>query len=84
MSKENQIPTAEEFLRQKPFIHGMTRSDQIIAMIEFAKLHVKQALKKASEKANLTDFACEFLQEGSTNAIDKESILKAYPENLIK
>lgn len=39
------IPTAEAFLNQKPFIHGMTRGDQQIAMIEFAKLHVENFTK---------------------------------------
>lgn len=34
------MKTAEEFLLQKPFILGMTRADQVIAMIEFAKMHV--------------------------------------------
>lgn len=52
--------------------------------IEFAKFHVEAALKEASEKASLTDFAHEFLQEGADDAIDKESILNAYPLENIK
>lgn len=41
------IPSAEEFLKQKPFINGMTREDQQTAMIEFTKLHVIKALTNA-------------------------------------
>lgn len=52
-------------------------------MSAFAKYHVKLALKRASEKAELTDFAYEFLQEGASDAIDKSSILNAYPDDLI-
>ena len=48
------------------------------------RLYVEAALKAASEKARLTDFAYEFLQEGAGDAIDKESILNAYPLDNIK
>ena len=76
------MKTAEEFLLQKPFIHGMTRADQAIAMIEFAKLHVKEALKQASEKAqayNKPKFSSDINPQ-----VDMESILNAYPlENII-
>ena len=47
-----------------------------LTAIEFAKFHVKQALLQASENAIYT-FELE-------NVIDKESILTAYPEHLIK
>jgi hypothetical protein len=43
------------------------------------KHYVTEALKVASEKASLTEFATEFLQEGASDAIDKDSILNAYP-----
>ena len=46
------------------------------AMIEFAKMHVEEALKQASEQVYVSDTVfCE---------IDRDSILKAYPLNLIK
>ena len=46
------------------------------AMIEFAKLHVKEALKQASEKVYVSDTVfCE---------IDRDSILNAYPLENIK
>ena len=76
------MKTAEEFLLQKPFIHGMTRADQAIAMIEFAKLHVKEALKQASEKAqayNKPKFSSDINPQ-----VDMESILNSYPlENIV-
>ena len=81
------MKTAEEFLLQNPFIHGMTRADQAIAMIEFAKLHVKEALKQASENATVTPIDHEEISEGSFRPIwgvDDESILNAYPLENIK
>jgi len=56
------IQTAEELGNK----HGMT-DKQKLAMIEFAKLHVKQALEAAN----------------NTVVRDKYSILNCYPENLI-
>ena len=81
------MKTAEEFLLQKPFILGMTRADQVIAMIEFAKMHVQEALKQASEKAFVTPIDHEEISEGSFIPIwgvDDESILNAYPLENIK
>ena len=84
-SVENKIPTAEEFfisvVGENPDEFNRSIKE---CMIEFAKLHVEAALKEASEKASLTDFAYEFLQEGAPDAIDKETILKAYPLENIK
>ena len=46
------------------------------AMIEFAKMHVKEALKQASEQVYVSDTVfCE---------IDRDSILNAYPLENIK
>ena len=89
-SVENKIPTAEEFFDSSSLkISNDTEYKYIQKVIkekaiEFAKLHVEAALKEASEKASLTDFAYEFLQEGAPDAIDKETILKAYPLDNIK
>jgi hypothetical protein len=44
-------------------------------MIEFAKIHVKAALKAASEKVKITDYGY---------SIDTNSILNSYPESNIK
>ena len=85
----DKIPTAEEFLLQKPFIHGMTRNDQAIVMIEFAKSHVQEALKQASEKAN-TIVHKHIHDENEIDGyvlidiIDKNSILNAYSIENIK
>ena len=85
----NTIPTAEEFLNQKPFIHGMTRLDQQIAMIEFAKLHVKAALEAAYKNAEVRvtenalieeGYCCSTYDDGVFSvACDSNSILNAYP-----
>lgn len=81
-SVEDKIPSAEELWMDKT---GNTpNQEEFTAMIEFAKLHVEAALKEASEKVSLTDFAWEFLQEGAYDAIDKDTILNAYPLNNIK
>lgn len=75
-------------------IDKLTRSDEYPSnfiseteieeiMIEFAKLHVKQALKQASESADVIfdDGQCETNQAYS---VDKDSILNSYPLDLIK
>lgn len=57
------------------------------AMIEFAKLHVTAALKKASEKATVTPIDHEEISEGSFRPIwgvDDDSILNSYPLDNIK
>jgi hypothetical protein len=92
------IPTADEFLRQKPFINGMKRGDQQVAMIEFTKLHVQAALESAYKNSIMY----KDLGEGEDGkicyemgdifydeydypiAISKNSILNAYPLENIK
>jgi hypothetical protein len=51
------------------------------AMIEFAKLHVQEALKAADEKAKTTVVDYEFELEPPTPiwGVDSDSILNAYP-----
>lgn len=93
----NEIPTAEEFLQNhhqiSHFYNDETDkmccfSDDVHkAMIEFAKLHVKAALEKAAENATVTPIDHEEISEGSFRPIwgvDENSILEAYPEDLIK
>lgn len=74
------IPTAKKLLEQSVDVHKYG-ADVEEAMIEFAKLHVKKALKVAAENAkeygNLTHRLPIY-------NLDKESILNAYPETLIK
>lgn len=88
------IPTAEELYLKTVFPTSFeNRPDEIKLwfettpnakqsveiMISFAKLHVEQALKKASEKAQIQmdehDLSC---------SVNKNSILNAYPLNNIK
>jgi len=53
--------------------------DVKMAMIEFAQEHAKAQVEAIINNVSLTDFASEFLQEGASEAIDKDSILTAYP-----
>jgi len=75
----DKILTAKEFLNSKNYWHS---EDYIPLLQKFAKLHVKAALEAASKKAELKiDFSMSELPEGKIN---KDSILNAYPEDLIK
>jgi hypothetical protein len=68
------IPTAEKFLRGKPFSIESIHSN----MIQFAKLHVEAALKAASEDVELETYG------SFGNSVNKDSILNAYPIENIK
>ena len=57
--------------------HIGTAKDIKTAMIEFAKLHVKEALQKAYENADLEYY-------GDEVCYNKDSILNAYPLENIK
>ena len=81
------IPTAEEILNNTFELHkyrmafspyGDSEEAVFEAMIEFAKLHVEQALKEASEKATTDGYGDGYA------GIDEESILTAYPLENIK
>jgi hypothetical protein len=84
---ENNIPTAEEFYDKKD-INGLPMSFNE-KMIEFAKLHVQEALKEASEKVRQIEDP--YAYTGNTGSeypadyiVDKDSILNAYPLTNIK
>lgn len=67
------IPTAEKFeLNSKYGVHK--------TMIEFAKLHVKAALKEALESIPCLGSSSDI----ATYAEVEEAVLNAYPETLIK
>jgi hypothetical protein len=51
-------------------------------MIEFAKLHVEQALKLASKKAKIVDVGIDYAI--TEWVVDKDSILNSYPIENIK
>jgi hypothetical protein len=83
------IPTAEEFLEDFDYKNQELGTDINYPMIErcmveFAKLHVKAALKEASENVDINKEYYESLQEGSNGGIDMETILSAYPFENIK
>ena len=83
-----QLPTAKEFLWNGTIItqgdtepYGRLPNDKVpLVMIEFAKLHVQQALESAAEKAYFRDFN-NYVCHSEEN---KKSILNAYPLDNIK
>jgi hypothetical protein len=78
MKNCNLLPTAEQFLNRDE--SGVfTEVDIVQAMIEFAKLHVKLALKAASENAQTE---CD--EGGELGFVNKETVLDAYPLTNIK
>ena len=84
-SVEDTIPTAEDVLVRIMSSLKMDYSiDELNEIDPDLVSYLVEELKAASEKARLTDFAYEFLQEGAYDAIDKESILNAYPLDNIK
>jgi hypothetical protein len=72
--------TVKEFMYSKNYWHY---EDYYPLLIEFAKLHVTEALKAASEHAEL-DYGNGRCIECGSNKIDEQSILAAYPLDLIK
>jgi hypothetical protein len=84
------VPTAEEFLRGKPFSIESIHSNMIV----FAAMHVRAALKEASENAEVRITENALNEEGScyttyddgviSATCDKKSILNAYPLENIK
>lgn len=85
---ENKILTADEFLQDLQSEYEKTGEYKMYFAIdipnklrEFAKLHVEAALKAASEKADGIDGDNFYIPN---TAIDKESILNAYPLTNIK
>jgi hypothetical protein len=78
--------TAEDFLilkGDKNFRLSMSGEYISDIMIDFAKIHVTEALRQASEKAeSIEGWNTGF--SGSASSIDKDSILNAYPLDKIK
>jgi hypothetical protein len=79
------LPTAEEIL-QKHVPNRYTKENSWKnAMIEFAKLHVEQALKEASEKAKIKyEYSGNTGSEYCYEYVDQNSILNSYPLTNIK
>jgi hypothetical protein len=87
--------TAEDMFKANPIIpEGVTRQACIAFMKTFAKMHVTEALRQASEKSKFkVQSHFETIEEinnsiedctGSLVVIDKNSILNAYPLDKIK
>ena len=78
------LMTAKEFCEQKDEEIGEYWSNDYdelpLVLIEFAKMHVKEALYQAANSARIIypNFGCDEVE------INKETILNAYPENLIE
>ena len=91
--------TVEEFLIEKEYplynnFGGLGMYYVKEAMIEFAKYHVQKALKQASEKVfveyidlntdEIFDYTDVITDDDVEVNVNKESILNAYPLDLIK
>lgn len=84
--EKNKIPTAKEYWdsSEENFQDMSLGRNEFPTrvMVEFAKLHVKAALKAASEKADAYNKP-KF--KGDVNpTVDLDSILNAYPDSNIK
>ena len=85
---DKELPTAEELLKNNFLLIENNKTCEahthlvVKQMIEFAKIHVKQALKEASEKALTTWATTDFYD--NNKVVSKNSILKSYPLTNIK
>lgn len=81
------IPTAKDYWDTWSGETSKYTPEEI--MIEFAKFHVEEALRLASQNAKI-DYQSYFFKDGekclfkSDTFVDKQSILTAYPKTLIK
>ena len=80
------IPTAEEFLKNKKYPSYTENGGLGIGfvhklMIEFAKMHVEAALKEASENVKYRE---QLTMQGVQRTFSLNSILNAYPLKNIK
>jgi cytochrome c len=88
----NIIPTAEEFIKNEIGLgfkkEYPTLYNNIIEQIKkFTKLHVKEALEEAANKAEITkayQYTKPFFGSVYKERINKDSILNAYSEDNIK
>lgn len=86
----SKIPTAEELCKKYTRLKSAVAiQDLTECMNEYAKLHVKAALKAAAKNVRTTCLADKFLdaydpsKDAEGDVFTKDSILDAYPENLI-
>ena len=74
------MPTAEDYALST--MQNVDTDDIVNVMIEFAKLHVTEALKQASVKGETKKY--NYGPGGSHIGIERNSILNAYPLENIK
>jgi hypothetical protein len=81
MQNQEIIPTAEEFCQSNSLVDKYGKADKLVAeaMIEFAKLHVEAALKKASKQKTHGMMVVSLFNEEQ-----QKSILNAYSLTNIK
>lgn len=91
--ERGKIPTAKEFLRSRAVPNANGKDDELFDrvsendLIEFAKIHVTSALAAAAKEAKTKS---EWYQSNECpdgfeyDVVDKESILKAYPNENIQ
>ena len=76
-------PTAEEFLKRDE--SGVFNEVDITqAMIEFAKIHVKEALRVAAYSAEIESCGNPYDPSDDSQCVNKESIVNSYPLENIK
>lgn len=80
------IPTAEEFARNIQQKYSIYCSPEELGegLIEFAKLHVKAALRSASYKAKIKGRVFVGRRASEETQIDTDSIINAYSLENIK
>lgn len=94
------MKTTEEFLKNSKNVNYTSLKDEVKLyfieqdLIEFAKMHVEEALKQASEKAfveyidlntdEIFDYTDVITDDDVGVNVNKNSILNAYPLDLIK
>lgn len=76
-----EIPTAEEQLIK--LVKTRSHKGKLECITEFAKLHVKKALEQAKEQVRFNNRGDDDYDYDFTT-INKDSILNAYPLDLIK
>lgn len=89
-----QVPTAEDFLRDKLVTFKMTTTNHIGGrpdwetvsawMIEFAKLHREAILNSVVNNAFVIEVKANLYDSKYQKKVDKDSILNSYPIELIK
>lgn len=94
------IPTAREYFNEELSGEPLTQESVVEGLIEFAKLHRKAILESVADKVRINykedgeitkvrskrldvDYLSEVSAKVSIN-VNKDSILNAYPEDLIR